>query len=102
RRHSPSRRLTRSPPPRPSHHLRRRQRNQSVFNQSPQSPVPVDLPPARSTIQQEDEMTRNQVLWVIQGLLAELFLFAGVLKLVLPIEAMTGHVTMPGAFVGFI
>src|SRR5213075_3148806 len=47
-------------------------------------------------------MTRNQVLWVIQGLLAALFLFAGVMKLVLPIEAMAGPMALPGAFLRFI
>ena len=47
-------------------------------------------------------MTRNQVLWVIQGLLAALFLFAGVMKLVLPIEAMAGPVALPGSFLRFI
>ena len=47
-------------------------------------------------------MTRNQVLWTIQGLLAALFLFAGVMKLVLPIEAMVGPIALPGAFLRFI
>ena len=35
-------------------------------------------------------MRTNTKLWVAQGLLALLFLFAGVSKLVLPIEAMAG------------
>ena len=47
-------------------------------------------------------MKRNRVLWTIQGLLAALFLFAGVMKLVLPIEAMAGPVALPGPFLRFI
>jgi hypothetical protein len=47
-------------------------------------------------------MGLNVVLWVVQGLLAVLFLFAGGTKLVLPIEAMQGPVTLPGAFLRFI
>jgi len=41
-------------------------------------------------------------LWVVQGLLAALFLFAGVMKLVLPVEAMAGPVAVPGLFLRFI
>ena len=47
-------------------------------------------------------MKRNVTLWVIQGLLAALFLFAGSMKLILPIEAMAGPVALPGAFLRFI
>jgi len=47
-------------------------------------------------------MKRNITLWVIQGLLAALFLFAGSMKLVLPIEAMAGPVSLPGWFLRFI
>ena len=47
-------------------------------------------------------MRLNKGLWVAQGLLAVLFLFAGVSKLVLPIEAMAGPVTFPGWFLRFI
>ena len=47
-------------------------------------------------------MKLNQVLWVIQALLAALFLFAGVMKLVLPIEAMAGPIGLPGGFLRFI
>ena len=41
-------------------------------------------------------------LWVVQGLLAALFLFAGVMKLILPLEQMAGPVTLPGLFLRFI
>jgi hypothetical protein len=47
-------------------------------------------------------MRRNVVLWGVQGLLAALFLFAGVMKLVLPIDAMAGPVALPGLFLRFI
>jgi hypothetical protein len=41
-------------------------------------------------------------LWIVQGLLALLFLFAGGMKLVLPLEALKGPVVLPGLFVRFI
>lgn len=44
----------------------------------------------------------NNVLWIIQALLALLFLFAGGMKLVLPIEEMTKDIVLPGAFLRFI
>lgn len=44
----------------------------------------------------------NQALWVVQWLLAALFLWAGGLKLVLPIEAMTEQIAYPGLFLRFI
>ena len=47
-------------------------------------------------------MRFNRGLWVAQALLALLFLFAGVTKLVLPIEAMAGPVAFPGWFLRFI
>jgi len=42
------------------------------------------------------------VLWIIQALLALLFLFAGVMKLILPIEVMTKGTSLPGLFLRFI
>ncbi|MDH3443691.1 MAG: DoxX family protein [Deltaproteobacteria bacterium] len=44
----------------------------------------------------------NVALWIIQGLLAAIFLFAGGMKLVLPIEEMTQEMPMPGLFLRFI
>ena len=41
-------------------------------------------------------------LWIVQGLLAALFLFAGGMKLVLPLEAMESPVPLPGTFLRFI
>jgi uncharacterized membrane protein YphA (DoxX/SURF4 family) len=44
----------------------------------------------------------NIALWIIQALLALLFLFAGGMKLIMPIEEMTGQIPMPGLFLRFI
>jgi uncharacterized membrane protein YphA (DoxX/SURF4 family) len=46
----------------------------------------------------------NYVLWIVQVLLALLFLWAGGVKLVLPIEEMTNQMTipLPGWFLRFI
>ena len=41
-------------------------------------------------------------LWIVQGLLAALFLFAGGMKLVLPVEEMTEQIQLPGLFLRFI
>jgi uncharacterized membrane protein YphA (DoxX/SURF4 family) len=44
------------------------------------------------------------LLWIVQGLLAALFLFAGGMKLVQPIETLTAQmpVPLPGAFMRFV
>jgi DoxX-like protein len=44
----------------------------------------------------------NRALWIIQVLLAALFLFAGGMKLILPIEEMTKQIPIPGLFLRFI
>ena len=44
----------------------------------------------------------NVALWIVQGLLAALFLFSGGMKLVLPIEKMQDPVALPGLFLRFI
>ena len=41
-------------------------------------------------------------LWIVQGLLALIFLFAGGMKLVMPLEALTGEMPLPGWFIRFI
>jgi hypothetical protein len=41
-------------------------------------------------------------LWIVQALLAALFLFAGGMKLVLPLDKLTGPVELPGWFLRFI
>ena len=47
-------------------------------------------------------MVINILLWVVQGLLAALFLFAGSMKLALPLEALAGPIALPGLFLRFI
>jgi len=42
------------------------------------------------------------LLWIVQVLLALLFLFTGGMKLVLPIEELTAQTPLPGLFVRFI
>ena len=41
-------------------------------------------------------------LWIVQGLLAALFLFAGGMKLVLPLDKLTGPFPLPGWLIRFI
>ncbi len=41
-------------------------------------------------------------LWSVQVVLALIFLFAGSMKLVLPIEVMTAQMPLPGVFLRFI
>ncbi len=47
-------------------------------------------------------MRTNTLLWIVQGLLALIFVFAGGMKLVLPLEAMKGPVALPGPFLRFL
>ena len=47
-------------------------------------------------------MRLNALLWVVQVLLSVLFVFAGGMKLVVPIEALAGPVALPGLFLRFI
>jgi uncharacterized membrane protein YphA (DoxX/SURF4 family) len=54
------------------------------------------------SIEYKETRTRNYSLWVIQWLLALLFLWAGVLKLVMSLESLKGPVALPGLFVRFI
>ena len=44
----------------------------------------------------------NVALWIAQALLALIFLFAGGMKLVMPIEELTAQMPMPGLLVRFI
>jgi uncharacterized membrane protein YphA (DoxX/SURF4 family) len=44
----------------------------------------------------------NVALWIAQVLLALIFLFAGGMKLVMPIEDLTAQMPMPGLLVRFI
>ncbi len=58
-------------------------------------------------VEQDNESPRKRpiityTLWTVQGLLALIFLFAGGMKLVLPIEALTKQMPLPGLFLRFI
>jgi len=44
----------------------------------------------------------SAALWIVQGLLAAVFLFAGGTKLVLPLDQLTGPVALPGLLLRFI
>ena len=41
-------------------------------------------------------------LWTVQGLLAALFLFGGIVKLTMPIEELVAQCGLPGPFIQFI
>ena len=47
-------------------------------------------------------MDRNRALWIVQGLLAALFLFAGGMKLITPVEVLSVMSPFPGEFIRFI
>ena len=47
-------------------------------------------------------MNRNRALWIVQGLLAALFLFAGGMKLITPVEVLSAVSPFPGAFIRVI
>ena len=44
----------------------------------------------------------NKALWIVQVVLACIFLLSGGMKLVLPLEKLAGPVSMPGLFLRFI
>ena len=44
----------------------------------------------------------NIALWIVQVLLALLFVFAGGMKLILPLDKLTGPVPVSGPFIRFI
>jgi hypothetical protein len=54
------------------------------------------------SIEYKETRIKNYALWVVQWLLALLFLWAGGVKLVLPPEMLKGPVALPGLFVRFI
>src|SRR3954451_8168169 len=53
-------------------------------------------------VRQEEVMNRNRALWIVQGLLAALFFFAGGMKLIAPVEVLSAMSPFPGAFIRFI
>ena len=50
----------------------------------------------------KESRIKNYALWTVQWLLALLFLWAGGMKLVLPLEMLKGPVELPGLFIRFI
>ncbi len=44
----------------------------------------------------------NRALWIVQGLLAALFLFAGGVKLAMPLDELVAQTGLPGALILFI
>ncbi len=50
----------------------------------------------------EEVVKAGVLLWIVQGLLALIFLFAGGMKLVLPLKVLTQQMALPGLFVRFI
>ena len=44
----------------------------------------------------------SRALWIVQGLLALVFLLSGGMKLVLPLEKLAGPIPLPGLFLRFI
>jgi hypothetical protein len=54
------------------------------------------------SIEYKETRIKNYALWTVQWLLALLFLWAGGVKLVLPLEMLQGPVALPGLFVRFI
>ncbi len=51
---------------------------------------------------QRNSRRLSVALWTIQGGLALLFLFAGSMKLIMPIEMLTAQTSLPGWFIQFI
>jgi hypothetical protein len=47
-------------------------------------------------------MNRHRALWIVQGLLAVLFLFAGGMKLLTPVDVLAAMSPFPGEFIRFI
>jgi hypothetical protein len=54
------------------------------------------------SIEYKETRIKNYALWVVQWALALLFLWAGGVKLVMPLEMLKGPVALPGLFVRFI
>jgi hypothetical protein len=48
------------------------------------------------------ELMVNATLWIVQGLLALVFLFTGGMKLLMPIEELTAQTPLPGWFIRFL
>src|SRR5215218_2208929 len=53
-------------------------------------------------VRQEADMNRNRALWIVQGVLAAMFLVAGGMKLITPIDVLSAMSPFPGKFIRFI
>jgi uncharacterized membrane protein YphA (DoxX/SURF4 family) len=64
----------------------------------------IHLSSVNASESKQRKSVKSAVLWVVQTVLALLFLFAGVMKLVTPIEVLLAQmaVPLPGLFVRFI
>jgi uncharacterized membrane protein YphA (DoxX/SURF4 family) len=68
----------------------------------------TEIPAARGEIAMNPVATDRSgrklsvLLWVVQVLLAMLFMFAGVMKFIIPVAEMTKQISMPGWFLHFI
>lgn len=49
-----------------------------------------------------NQLRLNHVLWAFQGLLAGVFMFAGIAKLLLPVQEISKQVDLPGPFLHFV
>jgi uncharacterized membrane protein YphA (DoxX/SURF4 family) len=54
------------------------------------------------SLHQSASVRSGMRLWIAQGVLAALFLFAGVMKLVMPADVLAAQSHFPGAFMKFI
>jgi len=69
------------------------------------APARVFTPRTRVTPTARRDARRSRTgvrLWIIQGVLAALFLFAGVMKLIMPLQALAAASHLPGVFMRFI
>ena len=66
--------------------------------------VSVQLTSGSASSLKQRKPILTSALWIIQGLLALLFLFAGSMKLIVPIEMLTAQMSLPlpGLFLRFI
>jgi uncharacterized membrane protein YphA (DoxX/SURF4 family) len=66
--------------------------------------VSVQLASGNTGSSKRRRLIMTSALWIVQGLLLLIFLFAGSMKLVLPIEVMTQQMPLPlpGLFLRFI
>jgi uncharacterized membrane protein YphA (DoxX/SURF4 family) len=75
-----------------------------VLSQSLKSLNPRLASHRASATHPRGRIVTSRALWVVQGLLALVFLFAGSMKLIVPVEALTAQMALPlpGLFLKFI